>query len=140
MIIQSHGLLAITSIIRIGSMNVVARMPEQVIDHSIMKTKTTTFFLVLFVTLLLALGPLQADAEKANYRRLLSDGWNYDAGASSGDSSHHHTTGTEPTDTRVHATKRAANGRPWVSATKRIANGRPWVSAEKGIAKGHPFP
>ncbi|KAF7154286.1 hypothetical protein RHSIM_Rhsim01G0138300 [Rhododendron simsii] len=73
----------------------------QIIDDLIMKTKTTTFFLVLFVTLLMTRGPLQADAEEANYRRLLSDGWKYDDPESNGDTSHHHTTDTEPPDTWV---------------------------------------
>ncbi|KAI8572383.1 hypothetical protein RHMOL_Rhmol01G0194300 [Rhododendron molle] len=63
-----------------------------------MKTKTTTFFFVLFVTLLLTFGPLQADAEKANHRRLvlLSKDWNYDPGASSDEGNHHHYTQEKP--------------------------------------------
>ncbi|KAI8572392.1 hypothetical protein RHMOL_Rhmol01G0194900 [Rhododendron molle] len=67
---------------------------------SIMKTKTTTaFFLVLFVTLLLILGPLQAaDAEKANYRRLLSDDWNFgqDASSTDGKDTHRYTVNENP--------------------------------------------
>ncbi|KAG5565428.1 hypothetical protein RHGRI_001349 [Rhododendron griersonianum] len=65
-----------------------------------MKTKTTTaFFLVLFVTLLLTLGPLQAaDAEKANYRRLLSDDWNFgpDASSTDGKDTHHYSVNDNP--------------------------------------------
>ncbi|KAF7154080.1 hypothetical protein RHSIM_Rhsim01G0138100 [Rhododendron simsii] len=72
---------------------------SRVIDDLIMKTKTTTFFLVLFITLLLTLGPLQADAEKANYRRLLSDGWKFGQDSSSGDSSHRVTTNDNPPET-----------------------------------------
>ncbi|KAF7154754.1 hypothetical protein RHSIM_Rhsim01G0138500 [Rhododendron simsii] len=65
-----------------------------------MKMKTTTAsFLVLFVTLLLTLGPLQAaNAEKANYRRLLSDDWKFgeDASSTDGKDSHHYTVNDNP--------------------------------------------
>lgn len=53
--------------------------------------KTTTFLLVLFVTLLLATGPLQGNAKTANYRRLLSDEkYGQGAGGTSIDNSHHY--------------------------------------------------